>query len=231
MMKPIETRYHGCRFRSRLEAKWAVFFDCMDIEWEYEPEGYDLGDGIWYLPDFRLHGWKGRGSEGHEYLWAEVKGKLPMDAADWQKVSRFAGEHRQDHPFGDETYENPIITLGPIYEDSEEFTDPGNDGSKSGPSFELVDVDTFGLGISIPKDGEYGFELCGCDSNYWTHSQCRSTDAALECARYARFEHGECPNISDGRSAVRGYRSIARAAQLARDYRRDYSDRKDRKDA
>lgn len=40
-------------FRSRLEARWAVFFDSLKIEWEYEPEGYDL-DGVWYLPDFRL---------------------------------------------------------------------------------------------------------------------------------------------------------------------------------
>jgi hypothetical protein len=30
-----------------------VFFDAAGIEWEYEPEGYDVG-GVWYLPDFRL---------------------------------------------------------------------------------------------------------------------------------------------------------------------------------
>jgi hypothetical protein len=26
-LRPIETRYRGFRFRSRLEARWAVFFD------------------------------------------------------------------------------------------------------------------------------------------------------------------------------------------------------------
>lgn len=53
-MRAIETRYAGCRFRSRLEARWAVFFDAMDIQWEYEPEGFWLSSGTGYLPDFRL---------------------------------------------------------------------------------------------------------------------------------------------------------------------------------
>jgi hypothetical protein len=53
-LKPIETIYNGYRFRSRLEARWAVFFDALGIEYEYEPEGFDLGDGSYYLPDFYL---------------------------------------------------------------------------------------------------------------------------------------------------------------------------------
>ena len=32
--KAIETKYKGFRFRSRLEARWAVFFDALGIEWE-----------------------------------------------------------------------------------------------------------------------------------------------------------------------------------------------------
>jgi hypothetical protein len=52
-LKPIETVYRGCRFRSRLEARWAVVLDACGIQWEYEAEGYDL-DGVWYLPDFWL---------------------------------------------------------------------------------------------------------------------------------------------------------------------------------
>jgi hypothetical protein len=55
-IKAIETVYKGYRFRSRLEARWAVFFDALGIEWEYEKEGYDLGDAGWYLPDFWLPG-------------------------------------------------------------------------------------------------------------------------------------------------------------------------------
>lgn len=52
-IKPIETFYNGYRFRSRLEARWAVFFDAAGIKYEYEPEGYEV-DGIKYLPDFYL---------------------------------------------------------------------------------------------------------------------------------------------------------------------------------
>lgn len=63
-LRAIETRYKGYRFRSRLEAKWAVFFDALGIEWEYEKEGYDLGEAGWYLPDFWLPSLD---------AWAEVK--------------------------------------------------------------------------------------------------------------------------------------------------------------
>lgn len=65
MIRPLETNYKGCRFRSRLEARWAVFFDEMGIKWEYEFQGFDLG-GIYYLPDFWLPTFGGG-------MWAEVK--------------------------------------------------------------------------------------------------------------------------------------------------------------
>lgn len=54
-IRAISTSYAGCAFRSRLEARWAVFFDAMKIEWHYEPEGFILAPfGEWYLPDFYL---------------------------------------------------------------------------------------------------------------------------------------------------------------------------------
>ena len=52
-IKPIETVYQDYRMRSRLEARWAVFFDELGILWQYELEGFDLGDGVNYLPDCR----------------------------------------------------------------------------------------------------------------------------------------------------------------------------------
>lgn len=52
-VKAIETIYRGYRFRSRLEARWAIFFDAMGEPWEYEKEGFDL-KGVRYLPDFWL---------------------------------------------------------------------------------------------------------------------------------------------------------------------------------
>ena len=60
----IQTQYRGYRFRSRLEARWAVFFDTLGILWVYEKEGFDLGEHGWYLPDFWLP---------QVGMWAEVK--------------------------------------------------------------------------------------------------------------------------------------------------------------
>jgi hypothetical protein len=63
-IKPINTKYNGYNFRSRLEARWAVYFDTMGIAYEYEKEGYDLSELGYYLPDFWLPKQK---------IWAEVK--------------------------------------------------------------------------------------------------------------------------------------------------------------
>lgn len=52
-IKPIPTIYKGQKFRSRIEAKWAVLFDLLKIVWVYEPDGFELSTGK-YLPDFYL---------------------------------------------------------------------------------------------------------------------------------------------------------------------------------
>lgn len=53
-IRPIETEYNGYKFRSRLEARWAVFFDQLGIDYEYELEGFQLNDKLRYRPDFFL---------------------------------------------------------------------------------------------------------------------------------------------------------------------------------
>jgi hypothetical protein len=53
MIKAIDTKYGNHFFRSRLEARWAVYFDNLSVKWVYEPEGYELPSGR-YLPDFWL---------------------------------------------------------------------------------------------------------------------------------------------------------------------------------
>ena len=53
-MKSIETEFDGRLFRSRIEARWAVFFHEAGIRYLYEHEGYVLPDGKRYLPDFYL---------------------------------------------------------------------------------------------------------------------------------------------------------------------------------
>lgn len=75
----IETLYAGCRMRSRLEARWAVAFDYLGIQWEYEPQGYDLPSGK-YLPDFRLT------VPGSVPFFLEIKGPAP-DAREFTVAS------------------------------------------------------------------------------------------------------------------------------------------------
>ena len=69
----IPTQYAGYKFRSRLEARWAVAFDEWELDWNYEDQGYyvdtDIGR-IKYLPDFWL-------SDSRQ--WVEVKGYLDPD--------------------------------------------------------------------------------------------------------------------------------------------------------
>ena len=81
-LKPIETRYKGYRFRSRLEARWGVFFDALGVQWEYEPEGYDLGDAGWYLPDFLVNAGTG------EDAFVEIKPYgHPVNENEYNKAS------------------------------------------------------------------------------------------------------------------------------------------------
>lgn len=78
MIKAIETKYKGYRFRSRLEARWAVFFDALEVKWEYEPEGYDLGDGNYYLPDFKVEIYSD--ILKNVYAWIEIKATEPNES-------------------------------------------------------------------------------------------------------------------------------------------------------
>ena len=72
MHRAIETRYAGYRFRSRLEARYAVFFDSLKIKWDYEPEGFELPSGR-YLPDF----WLPLPERPEWGYWVEIKALAP----------------------------------------------------------------------------------------------------------------------------------------------------------
>lgn len=74
--KGLEVNYSGHIFRSRLEARWAILLDLLDIDYDYEVCFYRVGDGLTYLPDFYLPG---------QDLWLEVKGAAFMDAASMAK--------------------------------------------------------------------------------------------------------------------------------------------------
>jgi hypothetical protein len=100
--RAIQTRYAGCRFRSRLEARWAVFFDAMGIPWQYESQGYYIG-GRTYLPDFYLT---------ECATWVEVKG----DEGELDHSLMLAGAERlpAGRPKGERGPR--LLILGPIPE-------------------------------------------------------------------------------------------------------------------
>jgi len=102
LVRPIETKYKGYRFRSRLEARWAVFFDTLGLKWWYEPEGFDLRFDYeefardWDLTDEELleegipQVFKALDGKEYSYLpdfhlpelnyWIEIKGPQPNKA-------------------------------------------------------------------------------------------------------------------------------------------------------
>lgn len=75
-IKAIPTRYGGTQFRSRLEARWAAFFDLNGWAWDYEP--VDLSG---WCPDFSL-------TFPEATIYAEVK---PVEASEsMEKSTEFA---------------------------------------------------------------------------------------------------------------------------------------------
>ena len=68
-IEPIPTPYDGHEFRSRTEARWAVFFNTLGVPYHYEKDPYYLGAELGgYLPDFWLP---------EQKCWFEVKGEHP----------------------------------------------------------------------------------------------------------------------------------------------------------
>lgn len=54
-MQGIETLYKNILFRSKLETRWAAYFDLCGIKWKYEPWALTVLDGakcVNYIPDF-----------------------------------------------------------------------------------------------------------------------------------------------------------------------------------
>lgn len=180
-IKAIETWYRGIKFRSRLEARWAIFFDTLGIYWIYEPEGFVLEDGTMYLPDFYLPDY---------HLWIEVKGE--MSETDAHKIKMFRN-----------VLEEPmkLLVLGEIppectdvvrwaYERSSDAFDIGGNGTWDFPYLPCV----------CPTCGKVGFEFDGrgarvCSHNGLDDKGYSANDPvilnAYRAARSARFEHGE----------------------------------------
>lgn len=202
-IKPIETYYNGYKFRSRLEARVAVFFDALGVEYEYEPEGFLLESGKRYLPDFRVkcYGTRGDICPKSFDLWIEVKGRMTQEDAD--KIREFNGMSFGPNGAPEETNNRirPVLIINKIPGENES-RDGGYglhvyepmDGIEIYPfNYALIDGDNFG---AYPAADSYGcFYLWGDDSNYINREDVDRVEKAWTKARQARFEYGETPII------------------------------------
>jgi len=181
-VKAIETRYAGCRFRSRLEARWAVFFDRLNIPWEYEPQGYTLSNGRNYLPDFFLP---------QCATWIEVKGSV--EAVDVNLLNRAASDIPSKKPWPKCELGPKLMLLGPIPRPM----NYGDYGWASWYDYERgIDVITSGFGdyYQNRRPWQYWNEEWQSEMLFGIHypDEVDYAQEAYEAARSARFEHGEC---------------------------------------
>jgi hypothetical protein len=83
-IKAHPTKYKGVMFRSRLEARWAAFFDLVGWEWEYEP--IDLNG---WTPDFRIR-IPGSTYPGKLFVLVEIKPYFDLGKFDTHVCLKYA---------------------------------------------------------------------------------------------------------------------------------------------
>lgn len=201
-IQAIETEYRGVRFRSRLEARWAVYFDVTKIPWEYEVQGYSV-NGRSYLPDFVLG--ENRSEQWPEAfkVWVEVKGD--PEELDPAFLSEFSEETQR-----------PVLVLGSIPESFGNIEHVWRMITGIG-SFQQIALGNWHRNHRVwyaPREMRFPNAL---DRGEWltpglTHdSDTENSYWATKCARSARFEHGEEPTVfSNGMYRIHQRRDKAR---------------------
>lgn len=199
----IETSYGGCKFRSRLEARWAMFFDRAGIQWEYEPEGFEVGPGHdrrRYLPDFYLP---------RVDRWVEVKGRITVP----DQLAMFHAAHPEHGLPGVASGllmlgEVPRVAAGDmalqhqIVHMDDEWDGPGiyTRGVMFMGRDELVDWGAPGLRISDPAEPNpsgWAFQSYVSEAVFAKWECPAEIREAYAFARAARFEFGDA--ITDAR--------------------------------
>ena len=222
LIKAIETKYNGYKFRSRLEARWAVFFDAANIKYEYEPEGYELADNERYLPDFYLP---------DEDIFVEVKAPRESAFFEIKKAIKFVKSANKpllilsnlpdtSHAiwFYPALYYHPVTCcvhchycfFNVWYDDDDkqqialvrDFCDPINVPLDRLGVIEFSEVTSVRELREIEKASVRRLLTPFYDSSEFPYEDCLSKDEkqaitmCYELARQARFEHGETPEVS-----------------------------------
>jgi hypothetical protein len=182
-LQAIDTKYNGYRFRSRLEARWAVFFDNLGMKYEYELEGFKLPSGKGYLPDFFLPDLS---------LFVEVKPTEKISYLELQKMVEFSldGDHQllliAGTPTNEKMYLINRVTTGPLEEYEAEYEGEINSDEIADVFMEqLRDFGNVGIGV-VPSSREWllVYKSLPPNDDHALHS-------ALLAAKQSRFEHGE----------------------------------------
>lgn len=211
-IKAIETVYKGYRFRSRLEARYAVMFDALGLEWEYEPEGFDLGEVGYYLPDFFLPKLN---------VWIEIKGGKATDIELAKCSALFAGVTGEINASDGLMLGDPDLTITLFEKFTREAKELGLISDVSAGTVNWFFDKTYALNMSrthvflfegllddafmcVKSDCAQGHPLCilrhlvaynliNNGYNYTNSDPTPILTNAIIAARSARFEHGEKP--------------------------------------
>lgn len=199
-IKPIETIYNGYRFRSRLEARWAVFFDALGVRYEYEPEGFS-NNGYSYLPDFLIYDVEGIHScPWRQNIYVEVKGCPDSESANKVNYNSALYYDGNDIIGG-----IPIWVVGDIPNPKDYISDMEKQRDrrcreelKGIPNKCALCINDFG---TLDGDCCFGFSIDytdhlifhGADGSYDYGHWSEKVSNAFRMARQARFEHGEKP--------------------------------------
>lgn len=179
-VRPIETRAYSHRFRSRLEARWAVAFTEARIEWQYEPEGFNLPIGP-YLPDFWLP---------QVRMWAEVKPDRPTDQ-----------ELRKAHDLANASGRPVLLLIGQPADLAYYAIEPDSNNCSmpvilpDGATVSVMDYAPFECSNYHLHEHRM-FTGCGMCSEFpkpWDYCNSPHDHPAVIAALSARFEHGEAP--------------------------------------
>lgn len=200
MITAIQTTYRGYKFRSRTEARWAVFFEALGYCWEYEAEGYVLEDGTHYLPDFFIHTLQG------EAFYVEIKGSNVTQDPKWESfmksISKMSDmEYRSSLVSGtpysyfldrDNYYKKYVCPRCGSFVDESEVNIQRN-GYSYLYCFSCDEETPCGADHPLHDDGLTPYKPHKGQIEFDTNNWHRKLGAALNKSRAARFEHGESP--------------------------------------
>lgn len=57
-IRPLPARHRNVQFASLTECRWGCCFSELGLAWQYQPQGYNIGNGRAYLADFWISEWR-----------------------------------------------------------------------------------------------------------------------------------------------------------------------------